>query len=179
MVNGFDPLFKPYAPYPFKKGRGKAPDLIFKLSHKEYTMLLQPYIRRRPGIQNLIFPALLFILFHRACSSPLIGDVPKNTIPLITVDMFYENAYPYIDKPVIIEGEVIASFYLAPLGGFFFLKSLDSDKTMVCLLKDVPPQEFSTVSVLGVVKPILIKENIILSYIKYQSSQALNTLVLS
>lgn len=140
-------------------------------------MSVQPAARSRFGWKNLLILAIFFILSQRACSPPSFGTNSDETIPLVTIDSFYNDVRSLIDIPIIIEGEVVSSFYLAPLGGFFFVRSLESDKTMICLLKELPPKERSVIWIRGVIKPVLVKGERNLTYIKYKSSQPLNTFV--
>lgn len=114
--------------------------------------------------QKVLFFAVLLFLGQRACSPPDIGS--DKDLPLLTVEDIYRDMPNKINKPVILSGKVLSSFFVGSLGGGYFLQGPDENKTIICLTKQFPPPDGALIQVAGVVKPFLYKGNFKLLYFK-------------
>lgn len=113
---------------------------------------------------RLILAGMLFLLLNRACSPPHYQT--DNAELRVTISEIYQDIRQSVDKPVRFSGQVMSSFFIGALGGFYFLKDPDQQKTIICLTRKLPPQDGQMVIVSGVVKPLLCKGDFNLLYFK-------------
>lgn len=123
---------------------------------------------RNPGKSlfgpKILLAGFLFILLNRACAPPYIEE--SKAEEMVTIGQIYDDIRTNIDKPVRFSGQVMSSFFIGALGGFYFLKDPHQEKTIICLTKELPPQDGTKVSVMGVVKPFICKGNFNVLYFK-------------
>lgn len=139
-------------------------------------MANQVTVKRRSPLLPFMYLGLLYLLARWCCAPPAIPERPPENIEEITIDEFYEDVRSYVKVAMMVEGEVTSSFFLAGLGGFFFIRSLESDKTMLCFMNDMPPEEGSKIIVYGEARPILVKGSTKLTYIKYKDHFSISRL---
>lgn len=115
---------------------------------------------------NFLF--LLFVLFvmHRACSPPDVRGSSAEMAPLYSVgEVFYDIAV-HVNTPLNLTGRVQTSFYLGPIGGFFFLSDLKNDRTIICFTKMIPPADGAFTETFGVIRPGVLGSNVRMVYFK-------------
>ena len=113
------------------------------------------------------FILLAFLLFcHMTCSPPKIQNSDLVSIPETSVDSIYANARDYLNKPIRVTCVVTASFFVQPLGGFYFIEDTDGEKSMIAFTKQPPPQDGDWVTILGIIRPALLQDDYQLLYLK-------------
>jgi hypothetical protein len=113
---------------------------------------------------KILLAGFLFFILNRACSPPSIDKGINEEI--VTIDRIFEDVRNSIDKPVRFSGKVVSSFFVGSLGGYYFLEDPHNQRTILCLTRNLPPRDGITVSVLGIVKPLLCKGDFNLLYFK-------------
>lgn len=113
---------------------------------------------------KLVFTGLMFIMIYQTCLPPSIDYLAKKQE--MDVGSIYFNIADISNQSVLAVGEVTAPFFVNYLGGFYFLKDVEGNKSILCFTRKLPPVDGSQVSVLGKVKPIFQRGDINFIYLK-------------
>lgn len=113
---------------------------------------------------KIAFSGLVFFMFYQACWPPFISD--ENVEKTTNVSSIYFDVSKVVHRPILVTGEITASFFIDNLGGFYFLQDLYSNKSIICFTSKAPPQDGSRLAILGTVKPIIQGDNVKLLYLK-------------